>query len=130
MGSGGAACSKSRGEDERLSDCLFCKIVSKEIDAEILHESSEVLAFQDLNPAAPTHVLVIPKRHIGSAAELGPDDRDVLIDLFETMTSVAKTSGLDNGHRIVTNVGSEGGQTVDHLHFHVLGGRSLSWPPG
>lgn len=113
-----------------MSDCLFCKIVSKEIDAEIVHESSEVVAFKDINPAAPAHVLVIPKRHIGSATELGEEDRDLLVDLFQTMTSVAKSSGLDNGHRIVTNVGSEGGQTVDHLHFHVLGGRSLSWPPG
>ncbi len=113
-----------------MSDCLFCKIVSKEIDAEILHESSEVVAFKDINPAAPTHVLVIPKRHIASAAELTEEDRDLLADLFQTMTSVATTSGLDKGHRIVTNVGSDGGQTVDHLHFHVLGGRSLSWPPG
>ena len=113
-----------------MSDCLFCKIVSKEIDAEILHESSEVLAFKDINPAAPTHVLVIPKRHIGSAVELSDADGELLVDLFQTMTSVATTSGLEKGHRIVTNVGTEGGQTVDHLHFHVLGGRSLSWPPG
>ena len=113
-----------------MSDCLFCKIVSKEIDAEILHESSEVVAFKDINPAAPTHILVIPKRHIASANDLGEEDRDLLVDLFETMTSVAKTAGLDSGHRIVTNVGSDGGQTVGHLHFHVLGGRTLSWPPG
>ena len=113
-----------------MSDCLFCKIVSKELDAEILHESSEVLAFKDINPAAPTHILVIPKRHIASANDLAEEDRDLLVDLFQTMTSVAKTAGLDNGHRIVTNVGSDGGQTVDHLHFHVLGARSLSWPPG
>ena len=113
-----------------MSDCLFCKIVSKEVDADVVHESTEVLAFRDINPAAPTHVLVIPKRHISSASELGEEDRDLLVDLFQTMTSVAASSGLDKGHRIVTNVGAEGGQTIDHLHFHVLGGRTLSWPPG
>lgn len=113
-----------------MNDCLFCKIARKEIDATIVQESSEVVAFQDINPAAPTHVLVIPRRHISSAAELGEEDRDLLVDLFRTMTSIAKSAGLDNGHRIVTNVGSDAGQTVDHLHFHVLGGRALSWPPG
>lgn len=113
-----------------MSDCLFCKIVSKEVDATIVHESTEVLAFKDINPAAPVHVLVIPKRHIGSAVELQESDRDLLTELFQTMTSVAASEGLDKGHRVVTNVGHEGGQTIDHLHFHVLGGRSLSWPPG
>jgi histidine triad (HIT) family protein len=113
-----------------MSDCLFCKIVSKEIDADVVHESSEVLAFKDIDPQAPTHVLVIPKRHVASANELGPDDRDMLIDIFETITSVAKTSEVADGHRIVTNVGRDAGQSVDHLHFHLLGGRALGWPPG
>lgn len=113
-----------------MSDCLFCKIVSKEVEAAIVHESSEVVAFRDINPGAPTHILVIPKRHVASAAELGENDGDLLVELFQTMTSVATSSGLDNGHRIVTNVGPDGGQSVDHLHFHVLGGRRLSWPPG
>jgi len=113
-----------------VSDCLFCKIVAKEIDSKVVHESSEVLAFQDINPAAPMHVLVIPKRHIASAEELGPDDGNLLAEIFQTMTAIAKAAGVDNGHRIVTNVGSDAGQTVHHLHFHVLGGRSLSWPPG
>lgn len=113
-----------------MSDCLFCKIVAKEIDSTVVHESTEVLAFQDINPAAPTHVLVIPKRHIASADELGPDDGDLLAEMFQTMTAVSKAAGLQDGHRIVTNVGSDAGQTVSHLHFHVLGGRSLSWPPG
>jgi histidine triad (HIT) family protein len=113
-----------------MSDCLFCKIVAKEIDSKVVHESSEVLAFHDINPAAPTHVLVIPKRHIASAEELGPDDGDLLAEMFQTMTAVAKAAGLANGHRIVTNVGQDAGQAVHHLHFHVLGGRSLSWPPG
>ncbi len=96
----------------------------------IVHESSQVLAFKDINPAAPAHILVIPKRHIHSADELSDSDGDLLVELFHTMTSVAKSGGLVDGHRIVTNVGQDGGQTVHHLHFHVLGGRSLSWPPG
>ena len=113
-----------------MCDCLFCKIVAKEIDSKVVHESSEVLAFEDINPAAPTHVLVIPKRHIASASELGPDDGDLLADLFQTMTAVATEAGIEGGHRIVTNIGADAGQSVHHLHFHVLGGRSLSWPPG
>ncbi|MFP5352611.1 MAG: histidine triad nucleotide-binding protein [Actinomycetota bacterium] len=113
-----------------MSDCLFCKIVAKEIDSTVVHESSEVLAFQDINPAAPTHVLVIPKRHIASAAELGPDDGNLLAEMFQTMTAVATAAGLERGHRIVTNIGEDAGQAVHHLHFHVLGGRTLSWPPG
>ena len=113
-----------------MSDCLFCKIVAKEIDSKVVHESSEVLAFQDINPAAPTHVLVIPKRHVASASELGPDDGDLLAELFQTMTAVAKAAGVEGAYRIVTNIGADAGQSVHHLHFHVLGGRSLSWPPG
>lgn len=113
-----------------MSDCLFCKIVAKEIDATIVHESSEVLAFQDINPGAPTHVLVIPKRHIASASELGQGDGPLLSEIFQTMTAVAQAAGVDGGHRIVTNVGPDAGQSVPHLHFHLLGGRSLSWPPG
>lgn len=113
-----------------MSDCLFCNIVAKKIDADVVHESSEVLAFKDINPGAPTHVLVIPKRHIASADELGSGDEALLVDLFETMAAVATAAGLDSGHRLVTNVGADAGQTVHHLHFHVLGGRELSWPPG
>lgn len=113
-----------------MSDCLFCKIAAKEIDSKVAHESSEVLAFHDINPAAPTHILVIPKRHIASAEELGSDDGDLLVEMFQTMTAIAKAAGVDGGHRIVTNVGEAAGQSVHHLHFHVLGGRSLSWPPG
>ena len=114
----------------QVSDCLFCKIVAKEVDADIVHESTEVLAFKDINPAAPTHVLVIPKRHIASANDLESGDEALLVDLFETMTAVSKAVGLESGHRIVTNIGPDAGQSVHHLHFHVLGGRSLSWPPG
>jgi histidine triad (HIT) family protein len=113
-----------------MADCLFCKIASKELDADIVHDSSEVMAFRDINPGAPTHVLVIPKRHIGSAADLGPDDGDLLAELFTTVASVAQQENLDGGWRVVTNVGPDAGQSVHHLHFHLLGGRSMAWPPG
>ena len=113
-----------------MSDCLFCKIVAKEIPGDVVHESDDVLAFKDINPGAPTHVLVIPKRHIGSADELSMTDAGLLAEMFETMAEVAKAAGLSGGHRIVTNIGPDAGQSVPHLHFHVMGGRNLSWPPG
>lgn len=113
-----------------MSDCLFCKIVAKELPAEIVKESDEVLAFKDINPAAPTHVLVVPKRHIASAQDLTADDGDLLGQIFETMAEIASDAGLSGGHRLVTNVGSDAGQSVHHLHFHVLGGRQMAWPPG
>ena len=113
-----------------MADCLFCKIVAKELDSEIVWESDGALAFKDINPAAPTHVLVIPKRHVASASELGAEDAALLLEMFEGMRRIATDAGLESGHRIVTNVGSDAGQSVHHLHFHVLGGRSMSWPPG
>jgi histidine triad (HIT) family protein len=113
-----------------VADCLFCKIASKELDSDIVHESENVVAFRDINPAAPTHILVIPRRHITSASEIGPDDGALLGEMFEILASLARSEGLDRGHRIVTNVGPEAGQSVQHLHFHLLGGRSMSWPPG
>ena len=113
-----------------MADCLFCKIVAKEIDSDIVHESSEVLAFRDINPAAPTHVLVIPKRHIASAADLGVEDSDMLADMFASLASIAEEANLGGGWRVVTNVGLDAGQSVHHLHFHLLGGRSMAWPPG
>lgn len=110
--------------------CLFCKIANKELDSEVVHETDETLAFKDINPGAPTHVLVIPKKHVVSAQEIDTSDKDLLAELFETIQKVASDAGVDKGYRIVANIGGEAGQTVDHLHFHVLGGRSLSWPPG
>ncbi|MGH2693633.1 MAG: histidine triad nucleotide-binding protein [Actinomycetota bacterium] len=113
-----------------MADCLFCKIANKELDSEIVVESERLLAFRDINPGAPTHVLVIPKDHIASAQELDSSRADVLAEMFETMTSIAQKEGLDGGWRIVTNVGPDAGQSVHHLHFHLLGGRGMSWPPG
>jgi histidine triad (HIT) family protein len=111
-------------------DCLFCKIVSRELDADIVFGSDQVVAFRDINPVAPTHVLVVPTRHISSASQLGPNDAILLAEMFEVMTGIARDEGLADGHRIVTNIGRAAGQSVDHLHFHVLGGRPMTWPPG
>ncbi len=111
-------------------DCLFCEIAGHHVDAEIVIETDEVRAFRDINAVASTHVLVIPKRHIVSASELGSQDADLMAHMFQVMAQIARDEGLDRGHRIVTNVGAEGGQTVDHLHFHLIGGRPMTWPPG
>lgn len=113
-----------------MNDCLFCKIAAGEIDSKIVQETENVLAFRDINPGAPTHVLVIPKQHIESASDVSRAQDDLLGELFEVMAQVARAENLDGGHRIVTNIGPDAGQSVPHIHFHVLGGRALSWPPG
>ena len=113
-----------------MADCLFCGIAKHEIDSEIVHETDNTVAFRDINPAAPTHVLVIPKRHISSAHELSGADAALLGELFDTIAKVATDAGVSQGYRIVTNIGAEAGQSVHHLHFHVIGGRSMAWPPG
>jgi histidine triad (HIT) family protein len=115
--------------DERDPDCLFCKIVAGEIPSDRVHEDDRVIVFRDINPRAPTHVLAIPRRHIPSVAELTDADGELLGALFGALRQVAEAAGL-KGYRIVTNVGPESGQSVFHLHFHLLGGRSMSWPPG
>ena len=113
-----------------MADCLFCKIAAKELDSEIVHETDNTIAFKDINSAAPIHVLVIPKRHIASAQELSPSDGDLLAELFQAVGAVASGAGVETGYRLVTNIGADAGQSVDHLHLHLLGGRSMSWPPG
>lgn len=113
-----------------MSDCLFCKIVAKEIPSEAVAETENVYAFRDINPGAPTHVLVIPKEHISSAAALNRAHGDLVGEIFEVLASIAKDEGVEEGHRIVTNVGAAAGQSVFHVHFHLLGGRQMSWPPG
>jgi histidine triad (HIT) family protein len=118
-------------EPEQASDCLFCKIASREVPADIVHETDDVVAFRDINPQAPTHVLLIPKDHIGSAAEVTDSHKALLAEIFQTAAHLAKAEGIDSsGWRLVTNVGPEAGQSVPHLHFHLLGGRRMSWPPG
>jgi histidine triad (HIT) family protein len=110
-------------------DCLFCRIAAGEIPAEIVHSDEQVVVFRDINPRAPTHVLAIPRRHIPSAAELTDADAELLSAMFGAMRKVATDGGLQ-GYRIVSNVGAESGQSVFHLHFHLLGGRPMTWPPG
>lgn len=111
-----------------MGDCLFCSIAAGDIPADVVFESDDVVAFNDINPAAPTHVLVIPKQHIGSAADLGAEDADLVAALIGAAGGIG--AGLEGGWRLVTNVGPDAGQSVFHLHFHVLGGRALGWPPG
>ena len=110
-------------------DCLFCRIVGGEVPADRVAEDDQVIVFRDINPRAPTHVLAIPRRHVPSAADLTDADGDLLAALFGALRRVAEQAGL-RGYRIVTNVGPESGQSVLHLHFHLLGGRSMTWPPG
>ena len=112
------------------TDCLFCRIARREIPAEITHEDDQVLVFRDVRPQAPTHLLAIPVRHIGSAHQLTDQDAELLGRLFAALRRAADDEGLANGYRIVTNVGPDAGQSVAHLHLHLLGGRHLGWPPG
>ena len=111
-------------------DCLFCRIVAGEVPSDRVHEDEDVIAFRDIAPRAPTHVLVIPRRHIPDAHALTESDGDLLAKLFTAVRQVADAEGLQNGYRVVTNVGPESGQTVFHLHLHLLGGRPMAWPPG
>jgi histidine triad (HIT) family protein len=111
------------------ADCLFCRIAAREIPAEVVFENETVLVFRDINPKAPTHVLAIPRRHLDSVADLTDADGDLLAALFGAMRRVAEEAGL-RGYRILSNVGAESGQSVFHLHFHLLGGRPMAWPPG
>jgi len=111
--------------------CLFCRIGRGEVAADIVHEDDLVLAFSDINPKAPTHLLVIPRRHIQSAADLRESDAEMLGRLFGVAAQLARDAGIsDRGFRLVTNSGSGAGQSVDHLHFHLMGGRQMGWPPG
>lgn len=114
-----------------MSNCIFCKIVNGEIPCSKVYEDEKVLAFNDINPAAPVHVLVIPKQHIGSVLELNESNISITVDIFNAVNKIARQLGLEkDGFRVVANTGVNGGQTVAHLHYHILGGRSLQWPPG
>jgi histidine triad (HIT) family protein len=114
-----------------MSDCLFCKIAEKTIPAKIVHEDDQCVAFDDINPQAPTHTLIIPRKHFASMAELKEADAGLLSHLMLTGNKIAKQKGIaDGGYRFVINTGKFGGQTVFHLHLHVLGGRPMHWPPG
>ncbi len=115
-----------------MADCLFCKIVAGDIPAKVVKRSDDAVAFRDVDPRAPTHVLVIPTRHVTAVRDAdGPDGERLLGGLLSFAAGVARELGLDaGGYRIVTNTGPDAGQSVDHLHFHILGGRRMSWPPG
>ena len=113
-----------------MADCLFCKIAQKEISSQVVYEDDRVFAFKDINPQAPSHVLVIPRKHIPSLTEMQGTDYDLIADVFAAVNRIAKEMNLEDGFRMVANCGSDGGQVVDHIHFHVLGGRKLDWPPG
>jgi histidine triad (HIT) family protein len=112
------------------SDCIFCKIVSGKIPSTPVYEDELTFAFSDINPKAPVHILVVPREHIKSVEEAEESHRALLGHLMWAAAEIARKKGLAKGYRIVVNNGDEGGQTVDHLHLHLLGGRSLTWPPG
>ena len=106
-------------------DCIFCKIVDGAIPSTKVYEDDKILAFRDINPEAPVHVLVIPKEHIDSANCVTGENSDVVAHIFETIPKIAASEGLENGYRIITNIGEDGGQSVHHMHFHILGGKKL-----
>lgn len=111
-------------------DCLFCKIIAGEIPSERVYEDDRVLAFRDIDPQAPFHVIIVPKAHITSAAEITAENSADIAAVYEAVAKIAKEQGLERGFRVVNNCGEEGGQTVGHIHFHLLARRNLAWPPG
>ena len=114
-----------------MPSCLFCQIVAGNIDADVVRTGERTLAFRDINPQAPLHVLIIPKEHLRSVAELTDAHGDVLVEMARMAQWIATSEGVaESGYRLVANTGPDGGQTVDHLHLHLLGGRQMTWPPG
>jgi histidine triad (HIT) family protein len=121
----------SGGRAPRDPECIFCRIVAGEVPSTRVHEDDQVIAIRDIAPRAPTHILILSREHIPSAADLSADDGPLLGHVFGLAASLARAEGIaEQGYRVVTNVGTWGGQTVDHLHFHLMGGRSFGWPPG
>ncbi|ADD02189.1 histidine triad (HIT) protein [Thermoanaerobacter mathranii subsp. mathranii str. A3] len=114
-----------------MSDCIFCKIINKEISSNIVYEDNLVVAFRDINPQAPVHILIVPKEHIPTLLDLNENNKHVVSHAYMVAKELAKSEGIDEkGYRIVSNCGNDGGQTVYHIHFHLLGGRFMTWPPG
>ncbi len=114
-----------------MVDCLFCKIINKEINSDILFEDDDVLAFRDINPQAPTHILIVPQKHISTINDLQQEDEALTGKIILTAQSLVKQENIDeNGYRLVFNCNSDGGQEVYHIHLHLLGGRRMQWPPG
>jgi histidine triad (HIT) family protein len=115
---------------DSVGDCLFCKIIAGEIPSKVIYQDDSTYAFADIRPQAPTHLLILPRKHIASLAHTGSGDESLLGHLLAVATEIARKAGLSGGYRVVVNTGNDGGQTVDHLHLHLLGGRAMHWPPG
>ena len=113
-----------------MNDCLFCKIMRGEIPSTKVYEDDTVIAFNDLEPQAPSHILVIPKAHIASAADITPENSAVIAHIFEVIAKIAKDNNFNDGFRVVNNCGDSAGQTVKHIHFHLMAGRDFTWPAG
>lgn len=113
-----------------MADCIFCMIANKEIPSKIVYEDDKILCFHDLEPQAPVHVLIIPKKHIASLDDVSAEDQELLGYILIKVKAIAKELGLENGYRVVNNCGEDGFQTVKHIHFHLLGKRKMTWPPG
>ena len=111
-------------------DCIFCKIIDGEIPSSKVFENEHVYAFRDINPQMPVHIIVVPKKHMESANDICNDNSIYVAKIFEVIPEIARAEGLTNGYRIITNCGEDGGQTVGHIHFHLLARRNLQWPPG
>ncbi|WP_422444130.1 histidine triad nucleotide-binding protein [Thermoanaerobacterium sp. DL9XJH110] len=112
-------------------DCIFCKIAGHEIPAGVVYEDDDVIAFKDINPQAPIHLLIVPKKHVASIMEINAGNEDVISKIVKAAQNLARQNNIDSkGFRLVVNTGNDGGQTVNHLHFHLLGGRFMTWPPG
>lgn len=113
-----------------MADCIFCAIANKEIPSNVVYEDDKILCFKDLEPQAPVHVLIIPKKHIASLDDVKDEDAELMAHIMLKVKEIAKILELDNGYRLVNNCGEDGFQTVKHLHFHLLGKRKMTWPPG
>jgi histidine triad (HIT) family protein len=111
-------------------NCIFCKIIDGQISSDKVYDDDHMIAFRDINPQAPTHIVIVPRKHIPYIADMGDSDEPLIGHLIHTATKIAQQEGLDQGYRIVVNNGEQAGQTVFHIHFHLLGGRAMSWPPG
>lgn len=112
------------------ANCLFCKIINGDIPADKLYEDDDIIAFRDISPQAPVHFLVIPKKHIAGPSDVGANDHDIIGKMIQKGSDIAKQEGIGDGFRVVFNNGAKAGQTVFHIHMHILGGRDLNWPPG
>lgn len=113
-----------------MADCIFCKIIARQIPSPLIYEDDQAVSFKDISPQAPTHVLIVPKKHIASLSACGDGDKALLGHLQRVAAIVAEKAGIASGYRLVANNGRSAGQSVDHLHYHLLGGRPMEWPPG